>query len=186
MTSLPPAEFSRPIPVARLTARPATYRIEATAEERAALAGRFDLLSLDRLTADVTLSRTPEGAVRLEAAFEADLTQECALSLEPVPAHLAERFTLVYRPDLDEAEADRLALEQPEEETVEPLAGDEIDIGEAVAQELAITMDPFPRAPGVESAVFEGGEAPSAKVAAPAPAEPPNPFAALAPLKKQS
>jgi len=62
----PLAEFSRPISVVRLGADAATYRIEATGEERAALARRFDLVSLDGFVAEVTLSRH-SGDIRLAA-----------------------------------------------------------------------------------------------------------------------
>jgi hypothetical protein len=41
-----------------------------------------------------------------------------------------------------------------ETEVAEPFEGDAIDIGEAVAQQLALALDPYPRAPG---ASLEGG-----------------------------
>ena len=36
-----------------------------------------------------------------------------------------------------------------EAELVEPAPGGVVDIGEAVAQQLSLALDPFPRAPGV-------------------------------------
>ncbi len=176
---LSPPEFSRPVSVARLGGKIATYSIEATEAERAALARRFDLVALDRLVAEITLARQVGGAVRLEGRLEASLAQSCVVTLEPVPEEIEDAFVLIYRPDLDEDEADRLALEHPEDDVVEPLIGEAIDIGEAVAQSLSIAMDPYPRAPGVELLVV-GDETDDE-----APVEGPTPFDALARLKRQ-
>lgn len=131
-------EFPRPIAASRLTG-PEDHRIEATEAERAALSRRFGLLALDRFVAEVRLEPFGRG-VRLEATLDADVVQECVVSLEPVASRVRERFTLVY----GEAPAN------PEEDdtVVEPLEGDTIDIGEAVAQQLSLALDPYPRAPG--------------------------------------
>jgi uncharacterized metal-binding protein YceD (DUF177 family) len=179
-------EFSHPVSIARLGFKPASYKIAANASERAALARRFDLLSLDRFEATVTLQREAGDAVRFEGEIEADLVQACVASLEPVPSHVADRFTLIYRPDIDEATADQMALDNPEDEIVEPLMGDSIDIGEAVAQQLSVAMDPYPRAPGAQSVIApsETGRVESGEADAPMVRR--NPFDALAALKRQS
>ncbi len=122
-TSNPAPEFSRPISTVKLSKTPATYSIAATEAERAALALRFGLVSLDRLEAEVRLRRAG-GDIRLEAEFAADLVQACIVSLEPVPDQIAEDFVLIFRPGIDEDEADRLALENPEDEIIEPLMAD--------------------------------------------------------------
>jgi len=46
-----------------------------------------------------------------------------------------------------EAEAARDIVLDGESDPVEPLEGGRIDIGEAVAQQLSLSLDPFPRAP---------------------------------------
>jgi uncharacterized metal-binding protein YceD (DUF177 family) len=135
-------EFSRPIDVTRLGAGEAVYDITANQTERVALAKRFDLVSLEKLAARVTLRRLPAGLVRLTASLSADLVQTDVVTLEPVPARVDDDFTLLfgYNPD------DAAALD-PEAELVEPLVNGQIDIGEAVAQQLSLAMDPYPRAP---------------------------------------
>jgi hypothetical protein len=179
-------EFSHPISTARLSFKPSTYRLVANEGERAALARRFDLISLDRFEATVTLKREPGDAIRFDGEIDADLVQACVVSTDPVPAKVTDRFTLIYRPDIDEATADQMALDNPEDEIIEPLIGDSIDIGEAVAQQLSVAMDPYPRAVGAQSStgsvkagLVEGDEAG-------APMARRNPFDALAALKKQS
>ena len=177
-------EFSRPVSAAKLSKTPATYQLVATEAERAALVQRFGLVSLDRLEAEVTLRRIG-GDVRLEADLTADLVQACIVTLEPVPVQIAENFALVFRPGIDEDEADRLALENPEDEIIEPLMADSIDIGEAVAQQLSVAMDPYPRASGAQSAGadLEFGGAPEGVSEASKARR--NPFDVLATLKRQ-
>jgi uncharacterized metal-binding protein YceD (DUF177 family) len=140
-------EFSRPIAVARLGLEPFRQEIEATAEERAGLARRFDLVSLERLAAMVTLQRQSDGLIRLEAVFEAEFEQVCVVTLDPVPAKIAHDFVLLYGPADDEEAEIELDVDEP---VFEPLTGEVIDIGEAVAQELSLALPEFPRLPDAE------------------------------------
>lgn len=169
MNDLP--EFSRRIDGLRLSPSGEQYEISAKAEERAALAKRFDLLALDRLEAKVTLTPMAGGYYRLVAGFEAELIQSCAITAEPVPAQIAESFSLTYGP----VEGSSEIVLDGDAEPVEPLDDGMIDIGEAVAQQLSLALDPFPRAPG---ASLEA----AADLSDLSPGE--SPFAALAKLRK--
>jgi uncharacterized metal-binding protein YceD (DUF177 family) len=165
--SEPVPEFSRFVPLARLGAEPYCQRVEATVAECERLARRFDLVSLDRLAATVTLVRKAGGLVRLDAVFEAEFAQTCVISLEPVAGAITQGFSLVYGPVPDEDQEIVLAVEEP---AFEPLTGEAIDIGEAVAQELSLTLPDFPRAPDAAIELIASEEADD------------NPFAALAKL----
>lgn len=162
-------EFSRPVPLAQLGGKPFTQRIEATAEERAKLAHRFDLLVLDKLVAEVELRRQSAEIILLEAKFKAEFEQCCAVTLEPVRGAVSDRFSLIYGPAPENQEEFVLSGDEP---AFEPLHGDAIDIGEAVAQELSLALPVFPRDPdavidGVESAEpFEGPFAALARLGA--------------------
>lgn len=137
-------EFSRPVPLARVGVEPYRQRISATEAERAALARRFDLISLDRLDAVVELVREGERLILLRADFEAVFEQSCILTLDPIAGALAERFTLLYGPpDAEEVAAGIV----DDEGAFEPLSVNTIDIGEAVAQEFSLALPPFPRSP---------------------------------------
>jgi len=135
-------EFSRPVDVARLGAGEAIYDIEASEAERAALAERLGLVSLNRLTAHVVLRRAAGGMVRLAASLAADLVQTDVVTLDPLPAHLEDEFTLLFA----EAGEDEDGAFDPDAETVETMENGRIDLGEAVAQQLSLAMDPYPRA----------------------------------------
>jgi uncharacterized metal-binding protein YceD (DUF177 family) len=162
------AEFSRPVPLARIGAGPYRQRISASEAERAALARRFDLPSLDRLEADVELIRQGERIVLLRAAFAAAFTQRCIVTLEPLAGSLSERFELLYGPAESE---ESLASLVGEEVAFEPLPEAAIDIGEAVAQEFALALPPFPRRPDAALATTPAAES--------APAVAPGPLAGL-------
>jgi uncharacterized metal-binding protein YceD (DUF177 family) len=146
------SEFSRIVQAAQIERTQLSRHIAADATERAGLAQRFGLVAIDRLEADVTLRRIGPSDIAFEAEIAAEVTQSCVITLEPVQSKLRETFRLIYRPGLDEEEADRLALENPDDDLVEPL-GETIDLGEAVAQQLSIALDPFPRAAGAEAAL---------------------------------
>lgn len=143
----PKPEFSRLVPIARLGSEPFRVTIEATPEERLRLAQRFDLLSLDRLAAAAVVQRVDGESIRLDAALEAQFEQSCVVTLDPVPGRVAETFSMMYgRSAGEEAEID-INVEEP---VFEPLSGDAIDIGEAVAQELSLALPEFPRSPDAE------------------------------------
>lgn len=145
-------EFSRLVPLARVGTTPFEQEIAATPEECAALAARFGLLGLDRLTARIVLERKPGDTILLTAEWEAAFAQECVVSLEPVPGTTRERFELRYGPPDAEGE------DEAEAPAFEPLAGDAIDVGEAVAQEFSLSLPPFPHLPDAVLEIEEEAE----------------------------
>ena len=182
-SSEPQPEFSRLVPVDRLGEAEITEEISAEPGERAALARRFGLLSLDRLSATLRLERAgARNLVRIAGRLAAEVTQTCVVTLEPVSARLEEDFTLLY--DLEaaaaqgEAEGAREVVVEPEaEEPPEPVGPHGIDLGEAVAQQLAIALDPYPRAPGAALPEEPSAGAGGARAAG-------GPFATLESLKR--
>jgi uncharacterized metal-binding protein YceD (DUF177 family) len=145
-------EFSRPILLARIGAEPLRREIAASAAEREALARRFDLLGLDRLTATVELIRRNGDMILLRAAFEAAFVQECVVTLDPIEGALSAGFELLYGPPEVEEAAVGLVGDAV---AFEPLQGDTIDVGEAVAQEFSLALPPFPRSPDADAAAAE-------------------------------
>jgi uncharacterized metal-binding protein YceD (DUF177 family) len=171
-------EFSRLVPVERLEAGDLAESIAATPEEREALARRFDLLAIERLDANVALRRIGRGpVVRLEGRLEAELVQTCVVSLEPVEGRVAESFSIVYMPENHEAGDAilRTGAFDEDDEWPEPIVEGRIDIGEAVAQQLALALDPSPRKSGISLEDVIGN-------AATGDDRPASPFAVLAGL----
>ena len=153
----PVPEFSRPIPRERLGGRVLAEAISATPQERAALARRFGLLGFDLLRATAKIEPAEGiGLLRLSGHLSAEISQACVLTLEPVASRIEEDFTLLYslEPGPAPAAAEEVVVDPEAEGPPEPLGPGGLDLGEAVAQQLAVALDPYPRAPG---AVAEAG-----------------------------
>lgn len=140
-----PAELSRPFKIAALVqGATAELEIVATAAERRALARRCALVSLDGLQAQLTVRREASGDIVVSGHLQAELVQECVVTLEPVgesvSAPFEERYTL--RPA--EPVGD-LALGPDDAEPPEVIEGETIDLGELVAQFLSLSINPYPR-----------------------------------------
>ena len=121
---------------------------EADAEERAALARRLDLVSLDALTAQLRFEEADEanGAICVNGTIHAQTVQSCVVTLEPVPRSVSEPVSALYAPppaEQPEHEVEVLA----EGDEAEPLPEDGIDVGALVAEHLALILDPYPRHP---------------------------------------
>lgn len=142
------AEFSRLVAVDRIGASERVEEIAASESERRALVDRFGWLSMERLTATVRLRRVKGGLFRVSGRYEAALAQPCVVTLKPVPIEVSEEFDMLFgiggeTPD----ESVAVTMVPADEEPPEPIVGGQIDIGEAVVQQLAVSLDPYPRCP---------------------------------------
>lgn len=141
--------------------------------ERSAIAKRLGLPSLDRLEAHVTLSRTGE-IVRAEGRLLASLDQRCVVTGDPVAAHVDEPFALVFIPEPPSGGPDEeIELGQADCDTLF-YDGAVIDLGCALADTLALSLDPYPRSASAEAALREAGVMTQEQA---------SPFAVLAGLK---
>jgi len=166
-------EFSRPVNVDKLRQGKTSLDVEATEAEREALAQRFELLSLDKLSARLVLTKMGGGKlVRLDAHFTATAVQSCVVTLEPLPVQLADDFTLTYGLEEERVQS-REVIVGEEDDPPEPIIDGLIDVGEAVAEHLSLALDPFPRKEGVAMP----------EKFAPRDDDVPHPFAKLAALK---
>lgn len=157
-------EISRPVSVERIGTAPFEMRVEASAQECRALAGRMQVPAVLALSCDFALRRERPGAIRADGRLHARVVRTCVVTLDDFEADIAEAFTVRFVPaGTETGEID------PETEDEIPYAGKTIDLGEAAAEQLALALDPYPRKPG---AVLPDAE--------PAPA---SPFAALGRLR---
>lgn len=167
-------EFSRPIELERVGDAELSRSVSATAEERARLARRLGIPSIERLEAEVKLRRERAGALlRLRGHMIAEVTQTCVVTLEPVHNRLVEDFTVLYG---EVPAAAAIEMDPDAEEEVEPWPEGPLDVGEAIAQELSLALDPYPRAPGAAAPTGDEPDAVSEKV---------NPFAGLGKLRRK-
>ena len=144
-------------------------------DECAAIAERLGLDSLDRLEAHVTLTRDGQ-SVRAEGRLGASLQQRCVITDEPVASHADEPFAFTFIPaPTATAHDEEIELGGDELDTIF-YDGAEIDLGTAIADTLALSIDPFPRSAGAEAALKEAGVMTEAAA---------SPFAALARLRNR-
>lgn len=165
-------EFSRIVDTRSIGNEP--VRLEANETERAALAKRFGIVAIDRLTAEVTLEPV-KPAILAAGRLTAEIVQSCAISGEDLPVAVAEPLTLRFVPERGPGRPDEeLELDAGELDEIE-FSGTQFDLGEAVAQSLALAIDPFLEAPGADAFRRKSGFFGEDTA---------NPFAALAKLKK--
>jgi uncharacterized metal-binding protein YceD (DUF177 family) len=151
-------------------------RIDLTADEAecAAICSRLGLEAVDRLDAHATLSRNGD-VVRAEGRLAASLTQSCVITRDPVAAHIDEPFELLFMPaPADGAPDDEIELGAQDCDVVF-YDGAVIDLGGAIADTLALSLDPYPRSAGADAALREAGVMSEEQA---------SPFAVLAKLRK--
>ena len=152
-------------------------RLDLVADEaeRRAIAKRLDLGSLDQLEAHVSLSRSGD-VVRADGRIGASLEQACVVTGEPVPSHVDEPFSLVFVPEPDGVGDQEVELGENECDMVFH-DGATIDLGGAIADPLALSLNPYPRSAEADAALKEAGVMNEAEA---------SPFAVLTQLKKGS
>jgi uncharacterized metal-binding protein YceD (DUF177 family) len=175
-------EFSRKLRLDKLAGGPVERAVEAGPAECQALAGRFGLQAVHAVAGTLTVSRLIDSPlIRVEGSFQARVRQTCVVKLEPFDAALGESFVQLYTLDPAAAEADagEVFVALDEDDAPEPLAGDSLDLGEVLAEQLALALDPHPRAPDAEFDPARYGVSPDDDDEA---AD--NPFAVLRHLKR--
>jgi uncharacterized metal-binding protein YceD (DUF177 family) len=149
-------EFSRPVRIDTIGEGPRTLAVEAEEVERVNLARRFGLVAIDRLAADLKLSRKGSD-VAMAGTLSAKVVQACVATGEPLEAAIEIPFALSFRPQPEAAGPDE-EVELGEAELDVVFYGKAmIDVGEAVAETLLLYLDPYPRAPGAAEALREAG-----------------------------
>ncbi|SDF77905.1 Uncharacterized metal-binding protein YceD, DUF177 family [Limimonas halophila] len=167
-------EFSRPLRLDRLSAGTFDADYEASASETAALATRFDLPGIQSLSGSLRVRRPGNGPlIRVEGRVRAEVTQVCVVTLEEVANRIEESFVQLYT-TAPHPEDSEVFVSPDDEDTPEPLTGNSLDLGEILAEQLALALDPYPRAPGAEFGTASAETSPD---------EERNPFAKLAELR---
>lgn len=142
--------------------------------ERAAIAHRLGLAGLGRLEAHATLARTGK-TVRASGRLAAALDQRCVVTNDPIPAHVDEPFEFVFMPGPEATAPDEDIELGAQDCDVIFYDGSMLDLGTAIADTLALSINPYPRSVGAEAALKEAGIMTEAEA---------SPFAVLAQLKK--
>ncbi len=150
-------EFTRSVAIAGL-GQGKTLTLSPTEKERAGLITRFDLESLSLFEATVTVRPSLGDArrkdwVQATGKLKAEYTQRCVITLQPVPQKLELDLNLTFAP-IDAVAEDQIGseivIDPYEADDPDPIENGKIDLGEAIAQQFAVALDPYPKAPGAE------------------------------------
>jgi len=171
--------LSRPIRVESITLRPVAVEIVPESGDFAAIATFLGVTSVEALKASYSLSRNGD-RLKLEGMIKVSLHQNCVVTLDSFPVELNVPVKLDFAPEAEIAamaspsEDDEIDIEVllNEEEPPEPIVDGVLDLGVVTLEFLALSLDPYPRKPGVEFS----------EPAPETPAE--SPFAALLQLKR--
>jgi uncharacterized metal-binding protein YceD (DUF177 family) len=160
-------ELHRPIAIERIGPGGLDVTVEADAAECAALAQRMGLAAVIALSCEFHLERDTAGTLVARGHLLARVAQTCVISLEEFVTAVEDRFAVRCVPEGDESDdADPSALDE-----VTVIDGT-LDLGEAAAEQLALVLDPYPRAP--DAVLPESPDDPEVP-----------PFAALAALRRR-
>jgi uncharacterized metal-binding protein YceD (DUF177 family) len=110
--------------------------------------------------------------------LQAEATQSCVVTGVPLAVAIDEPFRILFAPPGKAGDGEEIELSADECDIIEH-DGLAIDLGEAVAQSLALALDPFPRAAGAEEVLARAGVVREGEEAV-------GPFAALKALRPQS
>jgi uncharacterized metal-binding protein YceD (DUF177 family) len=173
MTDNPSPEFSVIRKLTEINPSVEKGSIAANAEQRTALAKRFSLRSIQSLNASFALRPQAE-KISFSGTISSNLIQICAISGQDLPIQLNEKFDIAFihqiAPTLEEQEIELTA----DDCDVVDFDGQQIDLGEAIAQTLFLALDPYARAPNAQEVAREKGLKSAEEV---------GPFSALAALK---
>ena len=166
--------FSRLVAVRTIGDDGLTGSFEAGAKEREALAEAFELERLDLFEGEYELTPKRNRKFVMDATYKARLVQQCVVSLEPIEIEVAETFTIEFVPEGEGGPQQLLDL-APDGIPSEPYSDGRIDVGAALAQQLSLAIDPYPRKSGAKLDWTDEEDGDDN-------AEQPGPFAALAKL----
>ena len=145
---------------------PQICKIDCDESECAALAARFGFAVVARMSARLKVKRAGPGHWNVTGKLQAEVTQLCGVTGEPVPESVDFTIEERYCRASEEGTDIDVSLDG-----FEPLVDGAIDLGEVVAQTLAISVNPWPRSVDAPHS-FAVGES-----------EKEHPFAGLAALK---
>src|ERR1700722_5294460 len=129
-------EFSHTLFVEKIPPGGIEQNLIANEKARKLLVERLGLLDLSKLTAKLYVQPGNVGTFRVNGTMSADVTQQCVVTLEPLPGHIEQEIDALF------------AAQEADEGEVEPIIDGMIDLGELVAQNLGMALDPYPRKPG--------------------------------------
>jgi uncharacterized metal-binding protein YceD (DUF177 family) len=128
-----------------------TLSVNADDEALARLTERLKVSALERLAAEVRVSRF-RGGLRAVGRLEATVVQPCVVTAEPVTQEIGEPVDRVFLPASQRARdsepGSKTFVDIEGEDPPDYIDGPELDLTELLVETVALAIDPYPRAPG--------------------------------------
>lgn len=143
------AGFVKNLKVDRLGQKPLTFSFKANVDQRAEVAERLGIVGVNLLDVYGDIHRKAgQKFLELTAEVKAIAVQSCVVSLAPVEQEIDVTFSLCYTFDkedtfLDEAE---YVVDMEEDDLPELIEDGQVDVVSAVCEQIALSLDPYPRA----------------------------------------
>lgn len=134
--------------------------IDADEAQRAELAEEHGLVSVERFHADLMVTAWKRNGVKVEGKVEADITQTCVVTLDPLRNAIREPIDAVFLPEDSKLGREgfntggEILIDAEGPDSPETFSGDSIDVGALAEEFFGLAIDPYPRKPG---AVLPGG-----------------------------
>ena len=120
---------------------------EPDAEARARIARAADARALRKLRLDGALHPEGRSDWRLSATLGATVVQDCVVTTEPVTTRIDAPVERLYMSEVPQDSPGETEMGE-DDDLIEPLP-DTLDLGELVAEVLALELPAFPRRPAV-------------------------------------
>jgi uncharacterized metal-binding protein YceD (DUF177 family) len=131
--------------------------IAPDADVRLRIAAWAEIVALDTLRAVITLRRLAPDHFSYAAEMDATVTQECAVTLEPVVSKIQRQFRRDLRlrrsrrsgePRVMDFSGGELSALAGDDDVPEEIDSPQFDLAAPVLEELVLAIEPYPRAPG--------------------------------------
>ncbi len=147
--------LSHRLDVGRLPAGGRHVVIDADEAERNWLAANLKVEEVNRFHADVNIKPWRREGARVTGMFDADIVQNCVVTLEPVSSHLSEEFDVTFLPANDgegrSGTADAEFLLDPDApDSPDYLDGNMLDVAAVAIEQMALSIDLYPRKPDAD------------------------------------
>jgi Large ribosomal RNA subunit accumulation protein YceD len=148
-------EFSHLVALDMIGAGGHDVAVEAREEQRRRLAGRFGWIAIDSLVASVHLVARA-GGIDASGRLSAMLDQKCVATGDPVRETVNTDFTVRFVDVALLGAGEDIELADGDLDIIE-FTGGSVDVGEAIAQTLALSVDPFPRSADADAKLRAAG-----------------------------
>ncbi|WP_068083078.1 YceD family protein [Polycladidibacter stylochi] len=144
------------VEVTRLGNKKHHIKLELSSEQCQQVAKAYDLIEVKQLEAQLELRTWRKNGVAISGVIDAEVIQQCIISLEPVREVVHDSFERTFLPEEERGtkrkneDSLELLVDMEEKDPPETFSGSSLDVGAVICEHFALALNNFPRAAGVE------------------------------------